>query len=107
MTMSAILINPDVWNKFPPDVQKVFTDNERFYKDLLVKNTIADTNRAIGYAKMKKHTVTVLTSKDKEWAEWQKAAKPIHEKWIAKHRSIGGKEVYEETLRLIKAYNGQ
>jgi len=107
MTMSAILINPDVLNDLPPDVQKVFKDNEAFYANLLVKNTVADTERAIGYAKSKGHTITYLTPKDKEWAVWEKAVQPVHKRWIEKYRSIGGKEIYEETVRLIKAYKGQ
>lgn len=107
MNMSMILINPDVWNDLPPDVQKVFKDNEAFYIDMLLKNTVADTERAIGYAKSKGHTITYLTPEDKEWALWEKAAEPVHEQWIERHKNIGGKEVYEETRRLIKAYQGQ
>lgn len=106
-TMCAILINPDVLNDLPPDVQKTLRDYEAVYVDNVLEYTAEDTKKAIGYAKMKKHTITVLTPKDKEWALWEEAAKPVHEKWIAKHADIGGKEVYEETLRLINADKGQ
>lgn len=107
MSMSLVLINPDFWNDLPGDIQKVIMDNETFYADGLVKNSKMDTDRAIGYAKSKGHTVTILTPESKEWALWEKAAQPVHEQWIEKNSKNGGKEIYEEARRLINAYKSQ
>jgi TRAP-type C4-dicarboxylate transport system substrate-binding protein len=101
----AIIMNMDKWNSLPADVKKVMDDLRPWIekKSVDISTDLADEVRKtcedLGH--------TIITPTPKEMKLWVKAAKPMHDAWIADAEAKGlpGRAVFEEASRLIKKYN--
>jgi TRAP-type C4-dicarboxylate transport system substrate-binding protein len=105
MNPHLILINPENWKRIPPDIQKVLKDNEQFYIEQCINGVVGEEKAALAYAEKHGHTIVSLTPD--EMKLWQKLAQPVHDEWISKNASKGGKEIYAEIKRLISEYKGK
>jgi TRAP-type C4-dicarboxylate transport system substrate-binding protein len=105
LIMHVFLINQDVWDKFPPEVQKAFMDSKEWVEQEILESDVATVDMARAKAKEMGHDVIQLTPKERK--VWVKATEPLREKWIADAEAKGlpGKAVYKEAQRLIKKYS--
>jgi TRAP-type C4-dicarboxylate transport system substrate-binding protein len=103
---NPLIMNPDSWDRLPPDIQQIFDDLDSFYTDLRIgfemeseTNELRITKEELGH--------TYFTLPPEETKLWIDAGKPIHEKWLADTEAQGlpATEVYEEIQRLIAEYS--
>lgn len=104
LIMHGFWMNQDVWNKLPPDIQKVFMDCKEWVEQAILRLDDGIIVKARAKAKEMGHPVIQLTPQEREL--WVKATEPLRQKWIADMEAKGlpGKAVYKEAQRLIKKY---
>lgn len=102
--MEQLIMNKDIWNKLPADIQKIFEEASAWYQEEGVKMDMGEIQKAVNIVKKDGHTVTYLTPK--ELKVWTDAAKPVNEEWIEKNEAKGipAKAIYKEYKKLIKKY---
>lgn len=105
MVPHFLLINPENWKKIPPDIQKVFKDNEPFYIEQCIKGVLMDGKMALDYAAKNGHTTVTLTPV--EYRQWAELAQPIHDEWSKKNTAKGAKEIYDTAKKMIGEYKGK
>jgi TRAP-type C4-dicarboxylate transport system substrate-binding protein len=98
-------INLKTWNSLPPDIQKIMEELGGFrFAESNAKSF--DKNDIVGRELAKgKIEIYELTAEEKKI--WAQKFKNINEKWVAdiEAKGLPGKEVYEETLSLLKKYS--
>jgi TRAP-type C4-dicarboxylate transport system substrate-binding protein len=103
IAMSLFLMNLDVWNKLPRDLQKIVEEAGVWQREEIIKSDEGEQERIINQAKTTMgHTFSYL--KPEEDQLWIKLGGiPIYEKWIADNEANGpAKKIFEETKRLLK-----
>lgn len=105
LIMHGFWMNQDVWNKLPPDIQKVFMECKGWVEQAILKLDEGIIVKARTKAKEMGHPVIRLTPQEREL--WVKTTEPLRQKWIADMEAKGlpGKAVYKEAQRLIKKYS--
>jgi TRAP-type C4-dicarboxylate transport system substrate-binding protein len=98
------IISRRTFEKFPKEVQKVFLDNFDWASEAISNG---EKKNLAGYMKLSQergNNFIELTAD--ETAQWQAAAKEVHEMWIEKITKKGypGQKLYDEARRLSKKY---
>jgi TRAP-type C4-dicarboxylate transport system substrate-binding protein len=99
-------MNLGVWNKLPPDIQKILENyigsagSEYFGKEMDRSN---ETEKAKVQAMKDK---TIIDLSPEETKRWKEACKPIWDKWVAtvEAKGLPGKAVLEEAQKLSEKY---
>jgi TRAP-type C4-dicarboxylate transport system substrate-binding protein len=101
---SFVAFNEKTWNRLPPDIQKVFTDNNEY--GMLEITKAIDAEEKEGLDKAIKAGLTIVTATPEEYNLWTKPLLPLQDKWVAETEAKGlpGKRVVEETKRLLGKY---
>jgi TRAP-type C4-dicarboxylate transport system substrate-binding protein len=84
----SVVMNMDVWNKLPKDVQKVLDDlrvEQSQWTGVYMDNHVIES---IDWSK-KEQNVEVIQLSKAEKAKWDKLLEPITAKWIADHKAKG------------------
>ena len=99
-----MIMSLDTWNKFPPDIQKVFDDlspwtTERLWEAIEEANT-----KGINAMKEVGHTFMKTTPEEEKL--WYELCAAIHKEWIEAQEAKGlpARAVYEEALRLANQH---
>jgi TRAP-type transport system periplasmic protein len=96
-----IAMNPNAWNKLPPDVQKVF---DELSGDWAVDFTGKEWDKFDKDAEneVKAKGIEFITLSPQESAKWRKLLVPIHEEYAAELESkkLPGKKVFEELKKI-------
>jgi TRAP-type transport system periplasmic protein len=98
-------MNQNSWNKLPPDIQKVFEDNNLWMENELDKALIQVQQEAIDYAKAKGHEFYELLPGEQD--KFNNLIKEIALDQAAKldAKGLPGTKVFQETRRLIDEHN--
>lgn len=98
-----IAMNPNTWNKLPPDVQKVF---DELSGDWAVDFTGKEWDKFDKEAEneVKAKGVEYISLSPQEMAKWRKLLVPIHEEYAAELESkkMPGKKIFEEMKKLAE-----
>jgi TRAP-type C4-dicarboxylate transport system substrate-binding protein len=103
MGTNTIIMNPNVYNNLPPNIQKIFNDTAHIFADRFMELSIIDDERGIEQAKKAGKTFIYLSKE--EIAPWREiVTKTVHAKWIrdANAKGLPGEAVYNEMMRLIQ-----
>lgn len=102
---SGVAINLNVWNKLPPDVQKVI---EELTGEKMVERNgeQSDRNAQLGVVEAKKRGDFIYDLPPAEKKILMEKAKPLNEAWIAQMEKKGlpGRKVFDEAVRLVDKY---
>ncbi|MBN2061155.1 MAG: TRAP transporter substrate-binding protein DctP [Deltaproteobacteria bacterium] len=100
----VILINQDVWNGLPSDLQQILEDAAKWRNETVITSDVEREKIAFQTAKEKNHKLIYLTPEElKVWKD--SAKKTEHSKWLEDNASRGPSQViYDETLKLIQSY---
>lgn len=104
-TMSTFfVVNEKIWNRLPPDIQKVFMDNSDYGMTEIDKAFALDEQHGLDLAKKAGHIVIKTTPE--EYELWTKPLLPLQDKWVAVREAKGlpARAVMEETKRLLAKY---
>jgi TRAP-type C4-dicarboxylate transport system substrate-binding protein len=105
MTPMMIIMNNDVFNGLPSDIQKIFLDSGQIWHDMFLEADLAFQGISTGMCLEAGHNFTHLTPE--EIAVWSDLIRgTVHEAWIAECEAAGlpGQAVYEKALELIEEY---
>jgi len=100
-------MNKDVWNSFPPDIQKIIEEvGEKFTKQVAV-NLLESDKQAISLCKNLGHEFIELEPNEK--AKFQEALSPVIKEYVQELEKMGlpGREALDYTLHLMKKYEGR
>ena len=97
-------MNLDVWNSFPPDIQKIIDEESAKAADLSIKGWDKEDQKGIDFAKSRGQEVIYLSSE--EMVRWREKIRPLWYQWVAdtEAKKLHGKQVLDETLRLFNKY---
>lgn len=102
VTSFAAVMNKDVWESLPPDVQKVIDDLSRemaLWTGEYMDNHVKD---ALEWSK-KEHNLQMIALSAEEKAAWDKLLKPIQDKYVAEQQAKGLPAVeYQKKLYELK-----
>jgi TRAP-type C4-dicarboxylate transport system substrate-binding protein len=98
------IINPNTWNKLPPDIQKIMNDLEPWLISRRLELERESNQVGVQMAKEKGAIFADLSPEVTQ--EWIAAAKPVHDKWIKDMEGKGkpGKALYDELMQLLQKY---
>jgi TRAP-type C4-dicarboxylate transport system substrate-binding protein len=97
-----IVMNLDVWNSLPPDVQKAFEECSMEMQGEMGQYFVDADNEAIEVMKNEGQTFTTIsTAQEKEWHD---AVVPLHEARISQLEDSGvpAQAIYDEIVKLAK-----
>ena len=100
-----IVMNEKVWSGLPPDIQKVFMDNDESGMLEMDKALALEEKQGLDAVMKAGHTVTTATPD--EYKLWTKPLLPLQDKWVAEREAMGlpARAIVEETKRLISVYS--
>ena len=102
----VLAMNKDKYNSLPDDLKKVIDDNSGEEFSVFAGSTQASSD---GPAREKAATAgnNIITLTDAEVTEWEKAAQPVYNDWIAemKGKGIDGEALIAEAKELIAKYS--
>jgi TRAP-type C4-dicarboxylate transport system substrate-binding protein len=103
-TTNSIVINLDVWNSLPPDIQKVFEDNIEWYETELIR-TIEGDDQA-GYEFGKQLGVEFIELEPAVLEEFNEivASTMLEEAAKLDDQGYPGTDIYEEIRKLAAKY---
>ena len=98
------IMNKDVWEKLPPDIQKIIDELEPWVTAKTIESEHAESAEAQRVMKGLGHTMIKLTPD--ELKKWYEGAKPVQEEWLAEGEKKGlpAKAVFDEAKKLIAKY---
>jgi TRAP-type transport system periplasmic protein len=97
---SVIIINSEVWDRLPPDVQQEIEALQPLGTELLAKAKQAEED--VGLDKCKAIGNEIVTISKEELKLWTDLAEPLAEDWITENESKGpAREIYEYAKELI------
>lgn len=97
-----VAINQDVWNKFPADVQKVFTDSVPDFINITYKDTVTiDDNAAIKV--MQDNNVEAIQLNNADNAALQQITGTYADTWAAK-QGANGQKILSDYRALVAKY---
>lgn len=103
----SFLMNLDVWNKLPPDIQRIIDEHSgdngaEFFGMEFDKYNREGVEKVRG---MKGKEIIALSPS--EVKRWEKICEPIRNKWVADTEAKGlpGKEVLDQAKKLLIKYN--
>ena len=101
------LFNADTWNKLPPDIQKIFSDNESVYRDRYTALNLGADDAGLKKAAELGQIVSTLSPEQMQL--WKSVAMPLHEQWIKDAEAKGkpGKQLYDNVQQLIAKYSSK
>jgi TRAP-type C4-dicarboxylate transport system substrate-binding protein len=101
----VFLINMDVWNSLPSDLQQILEEAVQWRMQEVTKSDSEQLAEGLAYAEAQGHHFIYLTPE--EMKLWEDAAKASeHEKWIKDNAAKGPTQaIYDEAIRLINSYN--
>jgi TRAP-type C4-dicarboxylate transport system substrate-binding protein len=103
-TMSTKAMNKDKWNSLPSDVQQALSSVNGLERSLTWSKAQFDDR--IDLVK-EKNLVTVYNPTPEEIAQWQVAAKPVWDEWLADMSEDGhseAQEILNSAIEFIEAY---
>jgi TRAP-type C4-dicarboxylate transport system substrate-binding protein len=106
MSPMCIIMNNDVFNGLPADIQQIFLDSGPIWHDIFLESDLAFQGVSLGMCVDAGHTITYLT--DEEIQVWVDAIRqPVIDGWLADCEAAGltsAQEIYDRTLELIEEY---
>jgi TRAP-type transport system periplasmic protein len=101
---SLVVMNEKTWNRLPPDIKKVFFDNNEYGMLEIDKAILVEEQQGIDSSKRVGHTI--VTATPEEYQLWTKPLLPLQERWVAEREAKGkpARAVFEETKRLLAKY---
>ncbi|MBT3254987.1 MAG: TRAP transporter substrate-binding protein [Deltaproteobacteria bacterium] len=104
-TVFFFAMNQKVWDKLPPDAQKVITELSGEYLGAEMNGKMADRAVMGVYKKLKASGDEIYTLPPTELAVWEKSAQPAFGEWVKamEGKGLPGKKVLEEALQMKKA----
>jgi TRAP-type C4-dicarboxylate transport system substrate-binding protein len=102
------IMNLDVWNKLPADIQKAIESVTGIENAVLqARQYDRDTDPSLEICKKRK--IPVITLSPQEIARWKQAAKPTWERWIKDVEKKGisrkrAQEILDETVKIYERY---
>ena len=106
MVPDFYLINENVWNSFPPDIQAVFETASEWRQQEAIRVDSEEQIRGITYARSRGN-IFIEPDAD-ETSLWLDAVRPFHAGWIAENASRGPSQaIYDEIQRLIAGYSAK
>jgi TRAP-type C4-dicarboxylate transport system substrate-binding protein len=102
------IMNLDVWNKLPADIQKAIESVTGIENAVLMAKQY-DRDTAPALELCKKRNIEVIKLSREEIARWKQAAKPTWERWIkdVEKKGISSKrsqEILDETVKIYEKY---
>jgi TRAP-type C4-dicarboxylate transport system substrate-binding protein len=105
MYIFAFIINADVWNSLPPDIQQIFKDLEPWLDENVTTGDLMMIEGAKGILQEKGATILELTPA--EMTGWEELALPLRDEWITEMEAAGKGEqeraLMDEFDRLLMA----
>ena len=102
---SAVVMNLQAWNKFPPDIKKIFDELTGAKLSIKIGEAF-DKSAKEGFkqALEKGNKAWMLSEEEKK--DFLEKTKPIVDKWTgnAEKKGLPGRQVYEEILSLTEKY---
>ena len=105
MNPMCIIMNNDVFNDLPPDVQGVIEDSAPIWHDMFLGADLGFQGFTMGMCIDRGDSFVYLTPE--EIGVWRDLVKgPVHDEWIAECEAAGlpGQAVYDRALELIEEY---
>jgi len=111
LSILAVSMNLNTWNKLPPDVQKIFEE----YSGMAMSRQNGQT-----FDKVNNQLLQVIKQKDKaagnpdvyvvpqdELQKWKSTVSPIYDKWVAdiEAKKLPGKSILDDVRRLAEKYS--
>lgn len=105
-TSLSYIMNRRFFSRLPKEVQQVIKDNVTWATQELTRGD--DHMDAVSKKKFEDEGNTVIYLTPDEVEQWRQAAIPVQKKWIEnmEARGLPGQKVYDETVRLLKNYEG-
>jgi TRAP-type C4-dicarboxylate transport system substrate-binding protein len=100
-----IIMNNDVFNSLPPDVQAIIEESGPVWHDMFLEADLGFQGFTMGVCQEAGHEFVYLTPE--EIAVWQDLVKnTVHQDWIDECEAAGlpGQAVYDRALELIAEY---
>ncbi|QGP91510.1 Solute-binding protein [Neomoorella glycerini] len=105
----VFIMNKQKWDSLPPDIQKVLDELSGVQVAELVANQAYDAANQEGRDYMQKRNKQVRQLTSEEEKQWQEAAKPVWDKWVAEQKAKGldGQKALDQVLQLVTKYKQQ
>ncbi|WP_338824100.1 Solute-binding protein [Moorella humiferrea] len=102
----VFIMNKQKWDSLPPDIQKIFDELSGVYVAELVGEQAYDAANQEGRDYMQKRNKQVRRLTPEEEKQWQEAAKPVWDKWVAEQKAKGldGQKALDQILQLVAKY---
>lgn len=102
-SMMFVVINKDVWDKFPSDVKKAFTDVSKEWIDKHAAAWDQIDKEGKEYALSLGNSIIELTPD--ESARWANAAKVVQADYVARYKDLPAQDYLDEVIKLRDKYN--
>ncbi|RLB35304.1 MAG: C4-dicarboxylate ABC transporter substrate-binding protein [Deltaproteobacteria bacterium] len=101
----AVVMNPDVWNSLPGDVQKVMDSMAKEHAEWTGSYMDRHIMEAIEWSKKEEGVEVIHLSKEKK-AKWDKLLEPITSGWIknANKKGLPGEAIVSDIKAFMKKY---
>jgi TRAP-type C4-dicarboxylate transport system substrate-binding protein len=100
-----VVVNEKVWNGLPPDIQKVFIENNEYGYTEFDRLGLMEEKR--GREDCEKAGHLIIDTTPEEFALWSESYRALEDKWILEREAKGlpAKKILEEMKRLINVYS--
>jgi len=101
------MINRELWNTFPTDIQKGIRDAIDWRTKAIIEFDYGEIQRGIDYAISKGDNIITLT--DDQIKVWQDFVAPVIQNWIdgLQAKGLPAQKAYETFKQLVKSYPGK
>lgn len=113
VSTTCLVMNKDVWNDFPPDIQQSIMSVSGERQAIRVGTEVFERSvrEALEVAKNAGYEMIIYTPPKEEVDKWVEiAGKPVEDRWVTKVEGQGYKsarEILAEMKRLVKQYSAQ
>jgi TRAP-type C4-dicarboxylate transport system substrate-binding protein len=101
----TLVMNPDSWNRLPPDIQKIFNDQDAPYTQ--ARQDYESQTNQVNLQKIQGKGITILSFSPEDMKYFEEAAKPIHQAWIKDATAKGkpAQALYDKLQELKAKYS--
>ena len=98
------IFNRDVWNSFPADIQKIFTDTAKEQEQWGLEDDLVKQAEAIAFARKIGNLIHEATPQ--EYQQWYEFTQVVRDKWIKDTAAAGfpAQQIFDEAKRLDAQY---
>ncbi|MEM9967935.1 MAG: TRAP transporter substrate-binding protein [Pseudomonadota bacterium] len=102
----VLAMNKDRYESLPDDLKQVIDDNSGLEFSIFAGGTMADSDAPARQAAVDRGNV-IVTVAGEDLAEWQTAAQPVYDAWLAdmEGRGIDGQALIDEARALMDEYD--